>query len=194
MIKNLKYGLAGILLVVLGWLGIPQVSQILGISHLEGAVTLMGTSSNFVGAPKTYVEASATTTGTDTFDGGGNLIAQELNTSGIEDGLLCLSGVGGSATSTLFIKQMGSYDGLTFSNVGSSTDTFNGATSTAFGIDPKVISFDFLTSSSTNKCYGVNVKGYKFTRFETYGEDLAGENDDGVQAWIRFISLDKVTR
>jgi len=165
-----------------------------GSSHIEGNTFIMGSSSNFVSPPNAFYSGSATTTDTTAIDGGGNYIQQDINTSGLEDGLLCLSGVGGTATSTLFALITGSYDGTNFYNISTSTPFTAGATTTLATSLPFAWQIDFGTASTTGQCNLISVKGNKVTRFQFYTENASTDPNDGAQAYVHFIGLDEVTR
>jgi hypothetical protein len=154
----------------------------------------MGSVDNLVSAPNAYVVDTSTTTSATgvqarVYADGGYTIKQTVKTEGIENGLLCIQAVGGTATSTLSIRQLGLFDGLNGFDVGSSTESFVNSTTT-LGIEPKSLSFDPGTATTTGKCYSINTMGYEITGFVIYGEDLDTDPNDGVQAWIEWVPID----
>lgn len=165
--------------------------EALGGSYMSNTQVLVGTSSDFKKLPAIYVSANSTTTDA-TYDGG--IINQLVQTDGIEQILLCIQALGGTATSTLGVRQMGSFDNSTFFDVQatSTEDIVLSSATTTVSLEPKIpISFDAGTASTTGKCFPVDTYGYKYTRLMFWGEDVATDPNDGVQAWIQAILIDK---
>lgn len=150
-------------------------------------ITLVGTSANFVKLPNAYVEANSTSTAWET--DGGNVV-QAIKTEGIEKGLLCGSFKGGTATSSVNIMQMGSFDGTTYFNTASSSTDFAGTTTTV-AISPSVITFDPGVTTSTNQCWEMDTEGYVYTRFLLNGEDVSTDPSDQVKGWLQWWEIDK---
>lgn len=195
--KKTKLILVGVIilaiLAVIAYIIFPkQVKQAVGISYEPKIITIMGSAINLESVPSSYVLANSTTTSATQYTDGGHTVQQAINTNGIEEGLLCYRALGGDATSTLNIMQMGSYDGTNFFNVGSSTDLSIIGTTTPTLLAKVPVSFDPGTATTTGQCQIVSVKGYKFTRFIPMAEDVNAV--DGVQAWIYFVVKDDINR
>ena len=171
----------GLIVIVVGYWAVQGKN--FGAINEEQNITLMGSSSNYVSVPKGFVEANSTTTDPAMPDGGGT-VQQLVNTGGIRKILLNIATVGGTATSTVFIRQYGSFDGTNFFHIATSTEArIASATSTVSFISPYAFTGDPGTAS-TSLSIPVQIDGYKFTRFLFYGEDLVGDPNDGVQAWV----------
>jgi hypothetical protein len=191
MKKTLSFVIGSILAIVAGFFGYQQ----LGSSHIEGNSIVIGSVNNLVPVPtNAYIDVNYGSTTDTTYGTPGsatNTIQQLVDTSGIEEGLLCYRALAANATTTMTVKQMGSYDGVNYFNVGSSTDS---GVITADG-SKIIVSVDPGTSTTTGQCRIVSVKGYKYTRFMPMAEDVAADpGDGGLQAFIQFIPLDEITR
>lgn len=184
------------IVIVLGLVGLGiyslQREPQTGASWYAGGEVLVGSAANLVSVPQSYVEADATTTGLmlRTYADGNTTVDQLVNSAGSDSGLLCIQAIGGTATSTLFIKQMGSIDSSTYFNVGSSTEALTAYATTTVESYAKVISLEPGTATTTGKCFPVDTKGYNNTRFLIYGEDLTTDPNDGVQAFIKYIKIE----
>lgn len=156
-------------------------------------ITMLGSSSNLVSLPSSMVEANATTTdsGGSVLDGGSTLI-QRLDTSGIRKVILNISTVGGTATSTMYIKQMGSFDGTSYFNLATSTALFT-STSTPPSLTAKG-SVIVPGLATTTISLPFEVDGHPFTRFLFYGDNVAGDPNDGIQAWITATLVEDIVR
>lgn len=187
MSKNIKISIATILVTIAGLFGYQQTEQIFGSPFDDrNEVTIAGVSGNAVSMPRTESQANATTTDPAQADGG-TVIQQLINSGGIRKAVLNVQAVGGTATSSLFIHQMGSHDGVTFFDIASSTAVTSNLTgTTTLTVLPKTVTWDPGLATST---YSVPflIDGYRYTRFVLSGEDVAGDPNDGVQAWITAV-------
>ena len=174
----------------------------LGAGFLDkGKANLVGLSSNYVSLPLTAVFADATTT--DDYNvvsqlaDGGDVINQVVETSGIRKILLKINGLGGTATSTMYVRQMGSFDGVNYANIASSTIAYaNLVGTTTLTVDmPKAFQFDFGVASTTQALViPFEIDGWKYTRFIMWGDDLSTDPNDGVQAWVEAILVEDISR
>jgi len=174
----------------------------LGAGFLDkGKANLVGSSSNYVSLPLTAVFADATTT--DDYNvvsqlaDGGDVINQVVETSGIRKILLKINGLGGTATSTMYVRQMGSFDGVNYANIASSTIAYaNLVGTTTLTVDmPKAFQFDFGVASTTQALViPFEIDGWKYTRFIMWGDDLSTDPNDGVQAWVEAILVEDISR
>jgi len=174
----------------------------LGAGFLDkGKANLVGSSSNYVSLPLTAVFADATTT--DDYNvvsqlaDGGDVINQVVETSGIRKILLKINGLGGTATSTMYVRQMGSFDGVNYANIASSTIAYaNLVGTTTLTVDmPKAFQFDFGVASTTQALVNpFEIDGWKYTRFIMWGDDLSTDPNDGVQAWVEAILVEDISR
>ena len=150
----------------------------------RNTVTLMGSSSNLVSVPNSAVYANSTTTdsGASIADGGYD-IQQLVNTGGIREVKLNINAVGGTATSTLYIQQMGSPDGINYYQLATSTDPYTKEATTTVSISQKA--FDIIPGTATTTIsMPIQIDGYRFTRFILWGDNLSTDPADGIQAWI----------
>lgn len=151
------------------------------------------TSANMCLLPSEAVFADSTTTDPSR-NQGGCVIDQVVTTQGKDITLLNIQAIG-NATSTLYVRQMGSQNGTDYFDVGTSTAYLdNGmrqSTTTLLtfgptgfqqvpGVSTTTISIPFVTT------------GYQYTRFIVYGDDLITDATDGVYAWITAIKVDPV--
>lgn len=198
----IKYLILGVVILAVGSyiafnLFPKQVKEVLGQSFVPGRITIIGSASNLIPVPtNNYINVDVGST-TDTTYGtattGTSTIQQLINTTGISEGLLCWRANATNTTTTLNIKQMGSYDGINYFNVGSSTDEI-GASFTS-SVAKALVTFDPGLATTTGDCKVVSVKGYKFIRFMPMAEDVAADSGDGfLQAWITFDILDELVR
>ena len=156
-------------------------------------ITLAGSSTNAVSMPSSLVFANNTTT-----DAGGSLIdggftiTQLVETSGIRKVNMVVTGKGDTATSSLEIRQMGSFDGTTFFDIATSTLVFT-STSTSLSVTPrgtKVIPGLATTSISIP----FEIDGFKATRFLFLQSNLSTDPNDGVQAYITVTPIEDIVR
>jgi len=150
---------------------------------------LAGTADELVAMPYEASESVSTTTDALSWDAGSaGTINQQIEVNGIEKVALAITGLSGTATSTLFGKFMGSIDGETFFDIVSSTDPSIFSTTTLSGY-VKVIQYDFGTAT-TSKMWVFNIPPIKYLRTVFYGEDLSTDPADGVQAYITLTKLE----
>lgn len=170
----------------------------LGNMYDPNKYTLVGTSSNYRSVPYIAVFSNSTTTdvanATSQLRDGGTLITQIVATSKQRKVALTIGAIGGTATSTLNIRQMGSYDGTNFFNLASSTDPFSigatNATSTIATNTVRALTWDpGVASSTVSRIF--DVEGYEYTRFILWGDDLSTDPDDGIEAWVEAIVLEE---
>lgn len=154
----------------------------------SGTTTLVGSSSNVQSIP---VRNTATTTVDQAFLDPPSSITQVVDTDGDDQVILSIAAKGGTATSTLFVQISGSYDGTNFFNISTTTtDTVYNATSTLLAAENnRALDFDPGTATSTISKV-IDVKGWKYTRFIFWGEDLSTDPADYVQAWIQVIKTE----
>ena len=175
-----------LILIVIGvgiwWSGLSKnITQNLSGFDDRTTLTLLGSSSNYVSLPDEMVFANSTTTRENLEDGSG-VFRQMIQTGGIRKVVLNFGAVGGTATSTTYIRQMGSNDDSTYYDLATSTTVIT-STSTPMSVTPRGTKFDIGTASSTISI-PFEVDGYRFTRFVMYSDELSTDPDDGVQAWI----------
>jgi len=147
----------------------------LGRIESDNNSTMIGSVSNLELLPDSAVFANSTTTVSSVF------LNQRYITSGVRKAIINIAAIGGTSTSTMFVRQMGSFDGTNYFDIATTTDLI-AATSTMITA-PKAIQWDPGTSTSTMSV-AFDIDGYKYTRFVTYGEDVSTDPNDGVQAWM----------
>jgi hypothetical protein len=162
-------------------------------SWYSNVETLVGSSTNLKSVPNYAVFADATTTG-DYVDDGSHTITQKIITSGVDTVLLSISAKAPTATSTLFIRQMGSQDGTNYFNIASSTVATSqwASPTTTIDANPRAIQFDPGTATTTAVVYPFDTKGLRYTRFIMWSEGwtVAGGDDVGVQAFVQAIKVE----
>lgn len=168
---------------------------------LEGAkkntnkADLIGSASNYVSLPISWVEANSTTTdagSTTQLEDGGSTITQYVDFRGAN--LLRLSGGGkaDTATSTANLTFMGSNDGDDWFYItnASTTETLTRTALSNSTTTPSLYRsayvFDFgLTSTTFSYVFEIPVIDY--LRVMWYGEDLSADPNDGVQVWLEAV-------
>ena len=196
MKKILFWGIIIILVVAVGiWLNSKTKSDNLGAGFLDRAnQTLAGSSSNYVSLPKSAVFADATTTDDGYYADGGDEIMQVVNTSGIRKILLKVNALGGTATSTMYIRQMGSFDGTNYYYLATSTSE-TVATSTKLFTTQRAVELVPGTASTTvGAAIPFEIDGWKYTRFIMWAEDVSTDPDDGIQAWVSATLVEDIAR
>jgi len=192
-----------IVLIVAGALGFLFLNKENGFKGNDGgdnqnAHTLVGSSANYESLPSTSVFANSTTTDdtntTDQLADGGATIYQRVETLGADFVYLDVHAVGGTATSTLTIRQMSSFNGVDYSTFATSTlfsattDFIITSTSTLDVQPIAAVSWDpGLASTTDGVIIPFKTNGARYTRFILTSEDKATDPDDGVQAWITAI-------
>ena len=162
--------------------------------------TLIGSSSNLVSLPVSAVFANSTTTdpagrtgSAGAFEGledGGDVLSQRFDTSGVRKVLLHISAIGGTNTSTLYVRQMGSFDETNYFDIGPATSTVSVVGTTTLVFFPKATQFDPGSIATTSLSIPFDIDGYRDVRFIIYGENAASDPSDGVQAWITMTKVE----
>lgn len=177
--------------------GIVYKFDLLNFNKLKGSEwyasseNLVGSSSNAVSVPRlAYFANSTTTPPTNEYSmiDGGQTIDQLVDTRGVNTVILNISAIAPTATSTLYVRQMGSHDGTNFFDIASSTSATL-ATTTYEQIPVHSVAIDPGTATSSAS-YGFNTQGYKSTRFIIWSEGWTGDLDTGVQAWIQAVKVE----
>jgi len=170
-----------------------------GAGIMSNTVTLLSSTSNCVSLPLTYVEGYSTTTDSSNavnqLEDGGNELIQQLSVAGANTVILHGLAIGGTATSSLFIKQQVSLDGSTFiEDFATSTDVILPIGTSTTKIAPRIVSFD-PGIATTSFAIPFDVVGWNYARFVMYGEDVATEDpNDGVQAFIQATVIEDIPR
>ncbi len=176
----------------------PVTNVVLGGNNQANAETILGSASNLVSVPNALVFADATTTDAGgTVTDGGFEVNQLIRTDGIETVNLNISALGGTATSTLYVRQMVSQDGTNYFELATSTTNYiNPGTglrvTTSTPISGTPTGFIFIPGTVTSTIsIPMQTSGHRFTRFLVFGDNLATDSADGIQAWITAIIVDK---
>jgi hypothetical protein len=166
----------------------PQDSNVGGSNTASD--TIIGSASNLKTLPAKAVFGNSTTTPPSTEYGmndGAAFVMQNFVTENVDKVNLFVMAKGDTATSTLFIRQMGSFDNANY---------FDISTTTAVRISATTTLSDIITSvqwdpglATTTAVIGFDTLGYKFTRFIVWSENLSTDPNDGVQAFITKISV-----
>lgn len=193
--SKLRKAIVAIILLLVGGGGSYVAIDNFGAGFVSGGVIdLVGSADNAVSLPNEFVFANSTTTDAGgTSDDGGFVINQHLDTGGIRQVWLNISGVGGTAaTSTIEIRQMGSHDGITYFDIATSTAIFT-PTSTPSSITPRGTSVAFgLTTSSIALPFTID--GFKHTRFIMAGDIESDDLTQRVQAHISAVMVEDINR
>jgi len=170
-------------------------------SSYTSEITLIGASTNLKSLPYITVFANSTTTDSGSsihmLDGGSTL-TQRIYTKETNLVLLNIQAKGDTATSTLYVRQMGSSNGTNFFDVGTTTVDYMSPnmglrtpTTTVIGQMPVGFQFDPGTATTTGKSFPFVTSGYDWTRFIIYADDLSTDPTDGVQAWITAVKVEE---
>ena len=160
---------------------------------------LVGSSSNAVSLPRSAVFANNTTTAPSTEHGmadGGELVNQYVDTNDKDSVILNITAVGPTATSTIYIRQMGSHDGTNYFDLGTSTDfslppaASTTEATTTIATSPLAIQWIPGTATTTAPSITFDTKGYRHTRFIMWSEGWTGHLDTGVQAFITAVPVE----
>jgi len=100
--------------------------------------------------------------------------------------LVNVQAIAPTATSTLFIRQRGSNDGVTYYDIATTSATL--ATTSIDVLPVKAVSLDMGTVTTTVS-YITSTYGWNFTHFIIWSEGWTGHLDTGVQAFIEVINL-----
>lgn len=203
--KKLKQAFIGIVLLLVGGGGYVVADNAIdnfggGGWYASGEV-LIGTATSFCRLPSEMVFADSTTTDP-ALDLGGCTLDQVVETQKMNTVILNLAAKGGTATSSIILRQMGSHDGTNFFDLATTTATFTyenpGAglrAPTSTSLTSSKVGFNWAPGTATSTLsVPVITTGYKFTRFLIYGEDVTTDPDDGVTAWINAVKVDPITR
>lgn len=158
---------------------------------------ILGSSSNLVSVPRNAVFANTTTTpptgeygmtdSATTTMTNFSVVQQSFFTSGVRKGILNVSAIGPTATSTLYIRQMGSFDESNYFDLATSTNSVVATTSITM-VPVRSVQLDPGTATSSVSI-AFEIDGYKYTRFIVWSEGWTGDLDTGVQAWIEFVPI-----
>lgn len=156
-----------------------------------GNITLVGSSVNLVSIPLTPSYTNSTTTNDVAHEDPGATVQQLVSSSGIREIILNIQAIGGTATSTLHIRQMGSTDDSNYFDIATSTLGLTGTTT--FSIVENWVDVTPGTATSSISI-PFTIDGYQQTRFVIWGDNLETDPDDGVQAWIETIIVEDIER
>lgn len=190
--KNKIIAILSAIIIIFG--GGYGVSQLGGGQFISGEV-LVGSSDNLKSLPNEAVFNNSTTTDSSYYTDGGATIDQVVNTEKINKVLLNIQALGGTATSTIYLRQMGSYDGTYFFDLATSSEDYIGkvASSTLASLPIRSWSWDpGLATSSVSIPF--NTDGHRYSRFIMWAEDASTDPNDGIQAWINAVRIEPLTR
>jgi len=139
---------------------------------------VVGSQTSFDRLPSEAVHANTTTTVA------GDLVTQRFHTEEGGHVRLNVSAKGANATSTAYIQPFVSYDGLYFYTLSTSTVALN-STSTVPSTFPALEWTPGTASSS--KSFVWETQGAEYFRFVIWGDDLAADPTDGVNAYAEVI-------
>jgi len=169
---------------------VERVNNVVGNPASGIPVTLAGSSANAVSMPPSQSDSNATSTDPALLDGN-QTIQQAITTAGSD--FVWLTGLvkAGTATSTWFIKQQGSFNQSDWFNIHASSTPAHFGYSTTTPIDLKNVVgtvFDPPTATTTFalKFYTGSLP---FTRFVMYADDLASDPADGIQAFVQATPI-----
>jgi len=160
-------------------------------ASVSTATTLVGTSVSYKQAPTSSLGlSSGFYNGSSTTTLVGDTWIQDLNTDGSERVTLNIAAIGGTGTSTFYIRPMVSFDGINYyfpqnDNIALFVTTTINSTTTTLPNIPKTLVFVPGTTSSTVS-YVFNLSPYKYARFMFLGDDVALDPNDGVRAFITY--------
>ena len=190
---KIKKFIIAVMTLLLGGGGVVAYQSFGAGFTMSSNITLLASSSNLASLPNSAVFANNTTTDAGgTVDDGGFLVNQLVRTEGIDRVNLVVNGRGRTATSTMFIRQMGSVDGTNFYDLATSTSMIT-STSTLWNGVPRGISLDFGTVTTTRSIQ-FDVHGDTWTRFVMWGENLAADGTDGAEAWVTATLIEDNAR
>lgn len=151
-------------------------------------------SENLVGSSSQLGRLATTTVFSDSIstDSYRAAVDQLVETSKLDTVFLNIMAKGNVATSTVFIRQMGSQDGTNYFDIATSTLDRTSPTST-IGNAPLVAQFDpGTTTSSVSVAFPTY--GFRYTRFLIWGEEIKENSGEGTFAWIQAIKPEPLTR
>ncbi|MFA5695980.1 MAG: hypothetical protein WC917_00745 [Bacilli bacterium] len=162
-------------------------SNLLSGSEYGNSQIMMGSSTNAVSMPKSFVEANSTTTNSGTVSDPG-IVNQFINTQGTKEIIFSGLAIGGTATSTCMIAPQVSNDGSNWFYVtGSSSSTDIVATST-LNIDKHILTFDPGVNTTTFS-YPLTIPKADYTRLLFAEENASTDPNDGCQAYIEVALI-----
>lgn len=180
-------GIISAVVVVLALFGLISIKK--GEFKVSGASNpdrtnysvMAGTATQLCRVPDAYVIQNATNTNPAV---DGCAVNQVIYPEGVTSINFDITAKGGTATSTLAIRPYGSYDGDNWFPIsGTSTSTEPTGTTTLILAD-KAFIYDFGTATKT-KSFTLDIPAVKMLRTVFYGEDVTGDPDDGVKAYIK---------
>ena len=177
---------------------IQKTDKTFGGGWYPSGTVIIGSASNLQPVPRQLSFTNTTST-----DGGNTTIQQRIDTTRADTVLLNIQAVGGTATSTLIVRQMGSHDGTTYYDLATSTAQVAGMNpgqglrvSSSTVISQTASGFQFVpgTATTTGISIPMQVTGYRYTRFLLYTPEVTTDPDDGIQAYITAVKVDQITR
>ncbi len=176
-----------------------QQQKLSGAFSDYSSYNIVGSSDNLLSVPRVAVFANNTTTPITgvwgmadgatvaTTTAPTSTVQQTFFTPGVRKGIIFTEAVGPTATSTLYTRIMGSFDGETFYNISTSTDERETATSTV-GDSLLARQWDPGTAT-TSDSFSFEIDGYRYIRIIPWSEGWTGDLDTGVQAWMEFVPI-----
>lgn len=163
----------------------------------SGSPTL-ASGETLVGSSTSLARLTSSTAFSDSVSAVGSLtgaVDQLVETNRLENVILNIMARGGTVTSTLFIRQMGSQDGTNYFDIYNTTSTINSgfvsAGTSTIVYSPRSIQWDAGTAT-TSLSITFETYGYRFTRFLIWGEDIALDPNDGTFVWITAIKPEPI--
>lgn len=160
--------------------GAPKVSE--GI--------LMGSATEYTSWPMTFVDAVSTTTGALDWDAGSSgIITQDINVKNFNSIRFNLGLLGGTVTSTPYMKFQTSPDNVTFyditGNTGYSTSTAKIGTTTPTML-PTVLTLPDPGINSTTDSFTFDVSSISYLRVLFMADNPGSDPTDGVQGYVNY--------
>jgi len=155
----------------------------LGATDVQG-LTMMGSATNYVSVPNKYADANSTTTDPALPEGGGS-ITQLYPLSGVDTVSLVVHAVGGTATSSVYIRPMFSLDTSSWYFMNTTSTVLINGTTTPGTVSPLVFSYVPGTASSSRAFYFTPPPA-QWMRLGVMGDNLATDPDDGIQAYVQL--------
>lgn len=189
--KKILFLLAGIMFLI-GISACNKQESRLGTAWSADIVTLAGASTNLVSLPSYAVFDSSTTTDAGgTYKDGGFTITQEVDTNGLSGVSMFVNAKGGTATSTLWIRQQASFDGTNYFNIATTSNAFSATTT----VSDLTMAWQWDPGTATNTMARFfDTYGYKWTRWIMWGENIATDPNDEVQAWVTVARVKEPIR
>lgn len=176
------------IIVSIGWFGIPkllpqEISLSGSVAYHNQPIPMFGFSDNALSLPLEQSFTDSTTTNDVAHADPGGTLQQELKTDGVDEVELNILAIGGTVTSTMYIRQMGSFDGINYFNIATTSAPITTATTTKIGIVPRGTNLDPGLNTTTISL-PFSTRGHAWTRFIIHADNIATDPNDGVQAWI----------